>query len=213
MKNNASRDKILNKIGQKDRQDKSVLLSDFSIFNNEEIFYPIDNIVETFKTELEALSGKCFVSENKTEQFNQLKRYLEKSGHSFVFCREPKIISKLDEFQICNTHDVNHFDSMSAGITSAEFLVARTGSVVVSSATKSGRQMHVFPPVHLVIASVTQLVDFPSDAIIALQKKYGNNLPTSVSFITGPSRTADIEKTLVLGAHGPKEFVVFLCLQ
>jgi L-lactate dehydrogenase complex protein LldG len=43
-----------------------------------------------------------------------------------------------------------------------------------------------------------------------MQKKYGEQLPSSISTITGPSRTADIEKTLVLGAHGPKEFVVFL---
>jgi L-lactate dehydrogenase complex protein LldG len=53
-------------------------------------------------------------------------------------------------------------------------------------------------------------VDYPEDALVAMQEKYGNSLPSTISTITGPSRTADIEKTLVLGAHGPKEFIVFL---
>jgi len=61
------------------------------------------------------------------------------------------------------------------------------------------------------LAHVSQLVDYPEEAYLAIQKKYGDSLPSSVTTITGPSRTADIEKTLVLGAHGPKEFLVFLC--
>jgi len=81
---------------------------------------------------------------------------------------------------------------------------------LVSSATESGRQMNVFPPVHIVLAHVSQLVDYLTDALVALQEKYGTELPSAISTITGPSRTADIEKTLVLGAHGPKEFIVFL---
>jgi len=71
--------------------------------------------------------------------------------------------------------------------------------------------MNVFPPVHIVLAHVSQLVDYPKDAFTEMQKKYAEGLPSSISTITGPSRTADIEKTLVLGAHGPKEFLVFLC--
>ena len=48
------------------------------------------------------------------------------------------------------------------------------------------------------------------DGFKRLKNKYGQNLPSMVCNITGPSRTADIEKTLVLGAHGPKELIVFL---
>jgi L-lactate dehydrogenase complex protein LldG len=43
-----------------------------------------------------------------------------------------------------------------------------------------------------------------------VQERYGDQLPSMISMISGPSRTADIEKTLVLGAHGPKELVLFL---
>lgn len=99
---------------------------------------------------------------------------------------------------------------MEAGITGCEFLIARTGSVLVSSASLSGRQMHAFPPVHFIMAYQSQLVDYPENALKAIQQKYGTKLPSAITTITGPSRTADIEKTLVLGAHGPKELIVLL---
>ncbi len=68
----------------------------------------------------------------------------------------------------------------------------------------------MYPEVHVVIAYVHQLVDDLKDAFDAVQKKYSGKLPSLLSVITGPSRTADIEKTLVMGAHGPKELFVIL---
>ena len=70
--------------------------------------------------------------------------------------------------------------------------------------------MFVYPPVHIVIASISQLVYWLEDAYAGMIKKYGSDLPSHIVLITGPSRTADIEKTLVLGAHGPREIHVFL---
>jgi L-lactate dehydrogenase complex protein LldG len=61
-----------------------------------------------------------------------------------------------------------------------------------------------------VIAYTSQLVLDLKDGFKLLKEKYPENMPSMVSNITGPSRTADIEKTLVLGAHGPKELYVFL---
>ena len=95
-------------------------------------------------------------------------------------------------------------------ITRCELLVARTGSMVLSSKVSSGRTTSVYAPVHICIAKVSQLVYDIKDAIELLKKKYGENLPSQISFATGPSRTADIEKTLVVGVHGPKEVYCFL---
>jgi L-lactate dehydrogenase complex protein LldG len=64
--------------------------------------------------------------------------------------------------------------------------------------------------VHIVVASVGQLLPDIKDALAYMRKKYGQRLPSMMSLITGPSRTADIEKTLVMGAHGPKELILFL---
>ncbi len=213
MKNNASRDKILGKIRQTDRKENSDMSADFSAFNNDEIFFQPDNLIETFKTELETISGKCFLSDSDNELASQIKNYLDTLKIQTVYCRDKQIIEFLIKHNIPQTSSEDEFETMQAGITPAEVLVARTGSVVVSSAGNSGRQMNVFPPVHIILANDTQIVNYPEDAIVNLRNKFGEDLPSQITFITGPSRTADIEKTLVLGAHGPKEFAVFIRLQ
>jgi len=166
--------------------------------------------ISCFKNELETINGKCIICKGQDELITEMKNFLSDRQIDEVFCRDKSIAKLLSENEIRNTSGVSDFSEMKAGVTSCEFLIARTGSVVVTSQGDSGRQMNVFPPVHIILASATQLVNFPEDALKALQIKYKNNLPSAVTTITGPSRTADIEKTLVLGAHGPKELIVFL---
>ena len=91
-----------------------------------------------------------------------------------------------------------------------EALIARNGSVMVSNQNAAGRRLSIFPHHHIVIARPGQMVLDLKDAFAVLKNKYGSQIPSMISTITGPSRTADIEKTLVLGAHGPKELFVFL---
>lgn len=180
--------------------------------NDEEIYKPIlPGAITCFINELEAINGQCVVCENESDLYSNIKIFVRQRGLSYLFCRDSYILHQLKNNVIPFSADNAQFENMQAGITGCEFLVARTGSVLVSSATESGRQMNVFPPIHIVLAHVSQLVNFPQDALIAIQEKYGKDLPSTISTITGPSRTADIEKTLVLGAHGPKEFIVFLC--
>jgi L-lactate dehydrogenase complex protein LldG len=96
------------------------------------------------------------------------------------------------------------------GITRCEFLVGRLGSVLVSSSQMSGRRSFAFPDTHIVLGYTSQLVDDLKSALDKMKKKYEKKLPSIMTLITGPSRTADIEKTLVMGAHGPKDLFVFL---
>ena len=81
---------------------------------------------------------------------------------------------------------------------------------MVTPVSSCGRQMYAFPPVHIVVAKAAQMTNYYEDALIAIQQNYNGNLPSAITTITGPSRTADIEKTLVLGAHGPRELIVFI---
>jgi L-lactate dehydrogenase complex protein LldG len=80
----------------------------------------------------------------------------------------------------------------------------------MSAAQQSGRTVSVYAPVHICIAYTSQLVYDIKDALQQLKDKYGARLPSLMTFATGPSRTADIEKTLVVGVHGPKEVFLFL---
>ena len=89
-------------------------------------------------------------------------------------------------------------------------LIVQTGSVLVTTASAGGRALSVLPPHHVVIATKDQLVADLADGYAILRKKYNNNWPSFISFITGPSRTGDIERILVLGAHGPRRLTVIL---
>ena len=106
-------------------------------------------------------------------------------------------------------YDVQEMEKCDAGITECDALIAQTGGVVVTSRSAGGRALSVLPPHHVVIARREQLVaDLPA-AFELLQQKYAPNFPSMISFITGPSRTGDIERILVLGAHGPKKLTIF----
>jgi len=209
MSTNSSRENILQRIAAAQSGRLSFVTTPTQ--RSGEIYKQISpDAISCFKAELEAISGICILCETETDLYSKLKKYVSEKKISYVFSRDSYIYSQLNKFEIPVSTDESDFEQMQVGITGCEFLVARTGSLLISAANQSGRQLNVFPPIHIVIAHTSQLVDYPEDAFVAMQEKYGNVLPSLISTITGPSRTADIEKTLVLGAHGPKELVVFL---
>ncbi len=107
-------------------------------------------------------------------------------------------------------YDVTELEKCDAGISECDALIAQTGSVLVTNRSAGGRALSVLPPHHVVLARRDQLIaDLPA-AFELLKKKYTDNYPSMISLITGPSRTGDIERILVLGAHGPKKLTI-LC--
>ncbi|MFN6038515.1 MAG: lactate utilization protein C, partial [Bacteroidota bacterium] len=95
-------------------------------------------------------------------------------------------------------------------ITLCECLIAATGSVAISSSQNCSIRSFISTEIHIVFAFTWQIVSNISDALIFIQKKYPDNQSRQITFISGPSRTADIEQEIVFGAHGPKELYVFL---
>ena len=163
-----------------------------------------------FAKQLTELNGKFIFCENENEFALNLSSLIAEHKWSEVFCYEPKVNIILQNNNIKFSGQNHDIKNMDAGITLCELLVARTGSVIISSKMSSGRKMNVFPNYHIVLAYTSQLVLTHKDALIGIKNKYGANIPSLISSITGPSRTADIEKTLVQGAHGPKELFVLL---
>jgi L-lactate dehydrogenase complex protein LldG len=107
-------------------------------------------------------------------------------------------------------YDVNEMEACDVGLTECDALVAQTGTLVVTSRCSGGRALSVLPPHHVVLARRDQLVRDLAAALALVQRKYAPDYPSMISLVTGPSRTGDIERILVLGAHGPKKLTV-LC--
>ena len=168
------------------------------------------SLEEIFKESLEKVNGSVHLCNSEEELYIELGNFICEFNSEDICCKENSIQNQLKkntiDFSECETLP----DSIEVGITGCEFLIAHTGSLMVSSAQKGGRQLFISPPIHIVIAQKNQLVDYLDSAYSGIQDKYGKDLPSQIALITGPSRTADIEKTLVLGAHGPKELHVFV---
>ena len=162
-----------------------------------------------FATRFTNLAGRFVFCENYSELASQLNVIIATNKWDKVYCKEEGLRKTLADNQFDN-YSYNDLATCDTAITSCEWLVARTGSIVMSAAQESGRTVSVYAPVHICIAHTSQVVYDVKDALAKAREKYSGNLPSLITFATGPSRTADIEKTLVVGIHGPKEVYVFL---
>lgn len=162
-----------------------------------------------FAEEFTKLMGKFAFCMNDADLKFQLKSLVAQKKWDHIFCIEKKLVGLFegDGFPKINQTALADCD---VSVTSCHYLVARTGAIVMSSAQESGRTVSAYAPVHICIAYVDQLVFDTRDALKSMKATYGNKLPSFITFAAGPSRTADIEKTLVVGVHGPKEVYVFL---
>jgi L-lactate dehydrogenase complex protein LldG len=105
---------------------------------------------------------------------------------------------------------LDDLESCDAALTECEVLVAQTGSVLVSAPAAGGRALSVLPPHHVVLARRDQMVPDLGTALQRVREKFQDQFPSFLSFISGPSRTGDIERVLVLGAHGPKKLTILM---
>jgi L-lactate dehydrogenase complex protein LldG len=174
---------------------------------------PEADLAVTFAANFRRIGGEFFYCETVTQLGAELRTWLAErlpDGQQF-YVWEPGLQALLTEAGVSfQATEANFKDQAAVGLTSCEALVARTGSLVVAPATASGRRLSIYPDQHVVLARPSQVVAEIGDALRVVQGRYGAALPSMLSLTTGPSRTADIEKTLVLGAHGPRRLTLFL---
>lgn len=163
-----------------------------------------------FAAELLNAGGNFIYCEDEADLVENLSAMNQQDDWNNVYCSDPAIQYILTQAGVPFHADEEDFKEMKIGVTGCEFLISRFGAIMVSSKQESGRRLNVFPEVHVVIAYSWQLVPDLKQALIAIKEKYSQAFPSLISVITGPSRTADIEKTLVMGAHGPRQLYVFL---
>jgi L-lactate dehydrogenase complex protein LldG len=208
MKASSAKENILKKIRQALAQPVPVPFPQSE--GNNSVFQPLEKDLEVeFAENFTGLLGKFSFCVDEQELVTQLRFLVSAKKLNSVYCIEEQVKSKLinNGFHQFNTTDLASCD---ASITGCELLIARTGSILMTSAQQSGRTTSVYAPIHICIAYTDQLVYDIKEGLHLLKEKYGGHLPSLITLATGPSRTADIEKTLVVGIHGPKEVYVFL---
>ncbi len=176
---------------------------------NQPVFQPLEQEIEVeFAEQFTKLQGRFIYCINHQELSFQLNSLIKKQGWQKIYCVDEKLKSEITA--ISEVIEDNDLAGCDASVTGCKYLIARTGSIILTADQPGGRSASVYAPVHICIAYSNQLVYDIKDALQDLQKTYKDNLPSLITMATGPSRTADIEKTLVVGIHGPKEVYVFL---
>ncbi|MEO7047202.1 MAG: LUD domain-containing protein, partial [Ferruginibacter sp.] len=160
-----------------------------------------------FAEEFTKLQGKFAFCADEADLYNQLHLLIKERGWVNIYCQDDKFIPFLTNAEITPYPNLSTCD---VSITGCEYLIARTGTMVLSAAQQSGRTTSVYAPIHICIAYSSQMLYDIKEALVFLKEKYSANFPSFITFASGPSRTADIEKTLVTGVHGPKEVYCFL---
>lgn len=210
MKESTSREKVLKAV-RKALIHKSE--ADFSAADSEAEIYttPEEESLELlFAKNFSALTGNFMFCEKKDDFIKAFEHLVAEKQWDNIYCVDDVIREMLKKGNVPFFSEEKDFLNCNIGVTLCECLVARTGSIIVSSRLKAGRRLPVYSNIHITVAFASQLVYNLKDAYKLLKKKYDTNFPSQVTAITGPSQTADIEKTLVKGAHGPKELFLFL---
>ena len=168
---------------------------------------PTGDLCQAFCDKIQLVAGKPEIVDSIDAALVRIKEII---GEDILLCNNSELLTILEGTGISCNSNPEYASEATYSLTTCEALVARTGSIFVSSAQIEGRRLISAAETHIVLAYDTQVFpDFPQ-AMDVIEKKYGNTFPSQVTAITGPSRTSDIEKTLVLGAHGPKNLYVLL---
>ena len=204
---NPSRERILARIGKALQKKTSLPTATVT-----PLFAPVANPLQRFVDECRANITETIVTRNAAETCARLRTVLSEIPAGQLFAEDTAEIRKLlqgFDGELRWSSEGPPAESSRATISRCHALVALTGSIVTSSLC-GGRGASVVAPVHVVIARESQIV---TDLESALKLVADESLPESASFvglITGCSRTGDIEKQLVIGAHGPQRVVAII---
>lgn len=174
-------------------------------------------MVATFRESLEAVGGHCFTVRGEIEAAAILKNiFAELPASRRVALSDAPILERLAHDlgpqieAVATTPESKDLFNFDVGITTAQLAIAETGTLVLESASERHRLVSLVPPVHIAIVDARNLVQSLGEALSYLQREAISAMSPAVTFITGPSRTADIELTLTIGVHGPKDLYVIL---
>lgn len=211
-----SKEKILKKVRQALNYKSKSSFQNIDLESNVFVRPEGETLSEMFVKKFVSVQGQFVYCDNTFDCVDKLLDLIELRKWKFIFSWEEETQNLLDDSGIEYYDKKEHLDKIQASITGCESLLASSGSILISSA-KNSRTLTIWPPVHVIIAKRSQLVLDMKEAMQTMRNRYGRNMPTMISFITGPSRTHDLPSIepelmpqMVVGAHGPIELILFL---
>lgn len=171
----------------------------------------VESLAEIFCENLRSIGGICEIVEDKAQAISLIQELINQKNAKKIAFSDGDIILEIEsllktEAKFLKNASKGNLFECDLGITSAQFGIAETGTLVIESDKEFNRLTSLIPPVHICIFEAGKIRKTLGETLESLEK----DLSRTVTFITGPSRTSDIELTLAIGVHGPGELFVIL---
>jgi len=170
---------------------------------------------ERFKQSLEAVGGRCAVVRDETEAAAVLARIIAEAKARRVAVSDSPLVRGVlarvnSDAQFSENVGAAELFDCDVGVTGAQWAVAETGTLVLESDVERHRLASLVPPVHVALVAAGGVRQTMAEVLQAINAQGRDRMSRTITFVTGPSRTSDIELTLAIGVHGPGELHVVI---
>lgn len=173
-----------------------------------DLYQPIEQALDLeFAQHFIKNGGKFIYNDTLNEFIINLEQLIQQQDWQNLFCEDSALTGIFDRYDIKYTSSYSKQLPIHVSISTCQNLIAQTGSVIINNQAPNGRSASIRTHTQIIVASSNQIIPNLKTALSFDTKA---NINSMMSIVSGPSRTADIEKTLVMGAHGPKELFLFL---
>jgi L-lactate dehydrogenase complex protein LldG len=171
-------------------------------------------LIEVFREALEAVSGDCLIAQTIDEAAGAVQKIVDQRKPRRVAISDAMVVKKIvsqlkAQAAFLDAPNQSELFDCDLGITTAQWAIAETGTLVLESERERNRLASLVPPVHVAIIQASRIRRTMSE-VLNLISNSGVGLSRAITFITGPSRTSDIELTLAIGVHGPGKLYVIV---
>jgi L-lactate dehydrogenase complex protein LldG len=166
------------------------------------------DLTDRFAAELTAVCGEVHRVANNESTFDAIRQILSGLKAKRIATSDIGLFEggDLSGIEVVNDPSREDLFTVDAGISTAQSAIAETGTLVLRSSMEKHRVVSLVPPIHICVLKTTDIRPSMYDVL----EELSNDIDPTITFITGPSRTSDIELTLAIGVHGPKRLIVVL---
>jgi L-lactate dehydrogenase complex protein LldG len=169
-----------------------------------------ESLIENFKVNLESIDGYCIVAKNENEARDHLRVLINRKQTKRIAISNSDLVKRIsapiDGVELIENASADVLFGCDLGVTGSQWAVAETGTLILQSDVENHRLTSLVPPVHLCILKADRI----RQTLGEILELTSVNLSRTITFITGASRTSDIELTLAIGVHGPAELHVII---